>query len=107
MIGFVTQSEKKRQGFSRMNFFINSLRTLQKLHTVCPSDGFFRLCFTCGQVKRASGVAACRFTHYESAVQGGRNTQDGRKGGERMYTEYGYIRDGVEYATVDEAYDSE
>ena len=30
-----------------------------------------------------------------------------QKGGERMYTEYGYIRDGVEYATVDEAYESE
>lgn len=26
------------------------------------------------------------------------------KGGENLYTEYGYMVDGVEYATLDEAY---
>jgi len=30
-----------------------------------------------------------------------------RKGGIKMYTEYGYIgEDGIEYATIDEAYEA-
>lgn len=31
---------------------------------------------------------------------------DGR-GGETVYTEYGYEMDGVEYATIDEAYEDD
>lgn len=30
-----------------------------------------------------------------------------RERGKPMYTEYGYEKDGVEYATVDEAYEAE
>lgn len=29
-----------------------------------------------------------------------------QKGGERMYTEYGYEMNGIEYATIDEAYEN-
>ena len=28
-----------------------------------------------------------------------------QKGGERMYTDYGYEMNGIEYATIDEAYE--
>jgi hypothetical protein len=33
----------------------------------------------------------------------GAGTPNGWKGGSPMYTEYGYMVDGVEYATLDEA----
>ena len=36
-----------------------------------------------------------------------KQTEAARKGGVAMYTEYGFVKDGVEYATVDEAYEDD
>lgn len=32
---------------------------------------------------------------------------EGQKGGDRMYTEYGYTKNGIEYATIEEALEAE